>query len=1477
MGDAMTTTINFAQGGPEYVWSELLLDVLNLGTYNVSLSTSDDIFLEFGALTLQLSGAALVLSGGEITAGNISSLKLQDGSETIVTVTLDAATSAADFHDDLVGQNFDHPAMLTALLTLFGASAVEGLGSPDYDTIYGGLANDSLLGGEGHDELYGNAGDDSLEGGEDNDRLTGGSGMDTLKGGSGWDDARYNLETGTQGVIVNLSQTELQEGGATLQGGEAKDTFGDTDTLDGIEFIGGTANADFIRGSDDEDDTHFYMGGEGADTFHGGNGFDGIAYDIEEIEGGGEGVIVNLSDETKFGVASMRATDTYGDTDELRGSIEGVAGSHDSDTIIGGDNDNRLWGRDGDDRVQGEDGDDQIEGDDGNDTLVGGRGSDKIQGGRGDDELQGDNEDGSGWAEDEDNGDTSYYDTLSYENETGGEGIELTVFNGEATDTYGDKDRFSGFERYRGSQYDDEMTGWVNDETFSGLKGDDTIIGGGGRDRVDYSDDQYFEGGAGNGVIVNLGEIAVIGPYAGQYVGEATDGFGDTDVLVDISDVVGSEFADTITGNDLRNRVDAGDGDDSVVGGGGDDQLRGDGGNDTLEGGNGRDQLEGGDGDDDLMGGNGSDQLDGGRGDDSMSGGKGDDDFAPGSGEDTIDGGDGYDRIRFDGYDAGDEDHEDTSVTVSLNDADLGSGTVSGQYGDDGNGNPAAVATTFSNIERIFLSRGDDTFNATGDFNGTVESDGVARNVPAMVVIGGDGADEFDITNGKVIIDYDEEQWGQDGFNRNDERRWGDQQLEYGVAINLSGTAQNITLTTRDDGDIPLVLTSWASGQARDLYGNIDLITAASAFRLTDSNDVVYLSNLDSWIDARAGNDYIVGGAGDDEIYGEEGNDTLEGGEGDDNLNGSQGEDVISGGDGNDNLRGGDDNDHISGGDDDDELEGDRGEDELFGGAGNDNLRGGDDDDSLDGGDGNDRLEGDNGDDLLEGGEGDDRLNGGNDQDTLLGGDGDDRLEGQNGNDWLDGGEGDDRLRGDDGDDTLIGGDGDDELEGGWGGGYDVISGDLEVQVNNAGTITNRADLEDGLEPGGNDSIWGGDGEDLIFGGGGNDEIDGDDDADEIYGGAGYDTLRGGNGMDEIHGGAGNDRIEGGDDWDWIDGGSGHDNINGDDGNDSLSGGDGNDHVHGGNGDDTLKGDGGNDTLGGGDGNDRLIADSGDRLYGDNGNDTYVLGGLTSIRHMWDSGGIDTIETSITRNLTEFDPSPGGDGFDFFDIENATVSGAANGTRVDLTGNDLNNTLTGHNGVNSLSGGLGNDSLVGNGGNDTLNGGENNDTLSGGDNNDSLLGGNGNDSLLGGAGNDILLGGNNNDTLVGGAGKDTMTGGANNDRFVFLSTGDSGTSASTRDIILDFVKGQDKIDLSAIDAKTVKDSGNDSFSSKLVKGTASTSFGGKQGTIIWYQENNSGSANDRTIIRINTDTDNSNEMTIELKGLINLAASDFIL
>ena len=106
------------------------------------------------------------------------------------------------------------------------------------------------------------------------------------------------------------------------------------------------------------------------------------------------------------------------------------------------------------------------------------------------------------------------------------------------------------------------------------------------------------------------------------------------------------------------------------------------------------------------------------------------------------------------------------------------------------------------------------------------------------------------------------------------------------------------------------------------------------------------------------------------------------------------------------------------------------------------------------------------------------------------------------------------------------------------------------------------------------------------------------------------------------------------------------------------------------------------------------------------------------------------------------------------------------------------------------------DSLSGFFGNDTLAGAAGNDRLHGEFGSDTLRGGLGNDRAYGGAGNDVVRGGRGSDVLDGGIGNDTLKGGNGADRFIFTSAAEAGTGAS-RDRIVDFAAGIDKLDLTA--------------------------------------------------------------------------------
>lgn len=132
---------------------------------------------------------------------------------------------------------------------------------------------------------------------------------------------------------------------------------------------------------------------------------------------------------------------------------------------------------------------------------------------------------------------------------------------------------------------------------------------------------------------------------------------------------------------------------------------------------------------------------------------------------------------------------------------------------------------------------------------------------------------------------------------------------------------------------------------------------------------------------------------------------------------------------------------------------------------------------------------------------------------------------------------------------------------------------------------------------------------------------------------------------------------------------------------------------------------------------------------------------------------------------------------------------------------------------------------------------------------------------------DGLSGGDGNDTLIGGAGKDTLVGGNGNDIFDFNALSEMGTTSATRDVISSFVRGQDKIDLSTLDANTATTT-NDVFDSLTVGGTFSGSFA-SAGELYFD--------NVARVLYGNTDGDVTAEFAIQLTGVTTLATSDFML
>ena len=150
--------------------------------------------------------------------------------------------------------------------------------------------------------------------------------------------------------------------------------------------------------------------------------------------------------------------------------------------------------------------------------------------------------------------------------------------------------------------------------------------------------------------------------------------------------------------------------------------------------------------------------------------------------------------------------------------------------------------------------------------------------------------------------------------------------------------------------------------------------------------------------------------------------------------------------------------------------------------------------------------------------------------------------------------------------------------------------------------------------------------------------------------------------------------------------------------------------------------------------------------------------------------------------------------------------------------------------------------------------------------NDVLRGGSGNDKLEGGAGEDELFGGLGKDILNGEMGADRPTGGAGADRFEFRSASYSTPTASGRDLILDFNRGQgDKVDLNKMDANSTI--ANDQAFSFIGK----AAFSGNAGELRY------GITGETTTVSGDVNGDGVADFRVSLDRSLVMVASDFLL
>jgi len=407
---------------------------------------------------------------------------------------------------------------------------VEGIiGSLFGDTLTGNAEVNHIFAGNGNDVVRGGAGNDLIYGEAGNDTLAGDAGNDLIEGGAGSGDT-VDYSQAAAAVTVNLVSQVAQN---TVGAG--------TDTIHGVENVTGSAFNDLITGNEFDNivtagagnDT--IVGGLGNDTLNGGAGIDSVNYAAATA-----GVKVSLA------IATAQATVGAG-----------------NDTIAGIET---LNGSAFDDMFTGDAGANVLTGNAGNDTLQGGLGNDTLSGGLG-------------------------LDTASYAEATAGVTVNLALTTAQNTIGAG-TDILSTLENLTGSAFGDSLTGSSLANLIAGGNGGDAIDGGSGNDIVDGgTDNDMLKGGAGDDLITGgtgddmidggtnidtisyaaagAGVTASLALTSGQNVG---GGLG-LDTIVNVENILGSAFADTLTGSAVVNVLTGGAGKDMLAGGAGNDRF----------------------------------------------------------------------------------------------------------------------------------------------------------------------------------------------------------------------------------------------------------------------------------------------------------------------------------------------------------------------------------------------------------------------------------------------------------------------------------------------------------------------------------------------------------------------------------------------------------------------------------------------------------------------------------------------------------------------------------------------------------------------------------------------------------------------------------------------------------------------------------------------------------------------------------------
>ena len=344
--------------------------------------------------------------------------------------------------------------------------------------------------------------------------------------------------------------------------------------------------------------------------------------------------------------------------------------------------------------------------------------------------------------------------------------------------------------------------------------------------------------------------------------------------------LAGGDGNDELNGGVGGDSLDGGDGNDTILGGNGakgdvllggrgNDLLKGEGDIDELHGGHGADTLDGGWGDDTLYGEDGNDRIEAGDGDDSVLGGQGDDTIKTEAGDDTLSGGAGDDLL---------EGGKGSDLYVLSE----GDDTIQGFDANDQLTWPEAwdwsadqAQDVYSTYERIFEFDFDYEYGYLLTFN----TDGSTAEPEHSIEIYTD-------------LFIKEDFWP---LPNADQR-----QLTYRGNVRKSDEFKdNVGIEFRGDPRSERIDFQTITEFAEEYSDDIEFYRADKGIEKPD--DFASLkSSVVMGVNARGGDDTVVGGVNGDLLLGGKGSDFIDAGDGDDSLKAGTGADTLLGGSGND-------------------------------------------------------------------------------------------------------------------------------------------------------------------------------------------------------------------------------------------------------------------------------------------------------------------------------------------------------------------------------------------------------------------------------------------------------------------------------------------------------------------------------------------------------------------------------------------------